>query len=118
MTKWMLSTAMTPVLADLEGRVLKAYLDLGGLVTTGAGFTNRSAVFKAYWLATRGHALRLGDTITMAEIMTLLPKVANEEYGAAVNAEIKPTKQHPFTPHDLAVLSGIPRRTERSTLQV
>ena len=96
MKTWTLSPAGAIALADFEGKVLRAYLDIGGLVTVGAGFTNRSAVFKAYWIKTRGHALRLGDTITLAEIMTLLPKVANEEYGAAVNAAIQPKKQNHY----------------------
>jgi GH24 family phage-related lysozyme (muramidase) len=96
MTKLMLSTAMTPVLAGFEGTVLNAYLDLAGVVTIGAGFTNRSAVFKAYWLKSRGHALRLGDKITMDEIWFLLPKLVDEEYGAAVNASIAPKKQHHY----------------------
>lgn len=79
-----------------EGFVSKAYRCPAGVVTIGYGFTMRSAVFAAYWISTRGHALRMGETMTREEGDRLLPKVFDEEYGAAVNAKIRTTVQHEY----------------------
>lgn len=82
--------------ASHEGNVTRAYRDPVNVVTIGTGYTNRSAVFKAYWIKTRGRPLRMGDTISRQEALDILPKVADEEYGAAVNRDIRPTKQHHY----------------------
>lgn len=82
--------------AQHEGTVTRAYRDPVGVVTIGTGFTNGSEVFVAYWRAKHGRALRMGDTIGRQESLTLLPKVANEEYGAAVNRDIAPKEQHHY----------------------
>lgn len=79
-----------------EGRVHKAYKDSVGVVTIGVGFTMRSRVFAAYWRSTKGHDLRLGDTITNAECDTLLKRLLDEEYTTAIVAKAKPTAQHQF----------------------
>jgi lysozyme len=83
-------------LLDKEGVVTRAYRDSGGVITIGGGFTMGSKIFASYWLETRGHALRMGDTITVAETRKLIKLMANEEYGAAVARKIKPTVQHVF----------------------
>lgn len=75
-----ISDAGTAFIGFLEGLVLKAYRDSGGVITIGRGFTMLSAVFAAYWRQTRGHALRLGDTITQAECDMLLAKMLDAEY--------------------------------------
>jgi GH24 family phage-related lysozyme (muramidase) len=82
--------------AQHEGTVTRAYRDPVGVITIGTGFTNRSEVFSAYWRGKHGRGLRMGDSIGRQESLQLLPKVANEEYGAAVNREIRPTKQHHY----------------------
>jgi GH24 family phage-related lysozyme (muramidase) len=79
-----------------EGFVSRAYRDPVGVLTIGAGYTNRSQVFKAYWIKTRGRPLKPGDTITRDEALRILPKVVDEEYGAAVVRQIRPTRQHHY----------------------
>ncbi len=83
-------------IAAHEGLVLRAYRDPVGIVTIGTGFTNRSRVFRAYWVGKHGRPLRMGDRIGRAECLKLLPKVADEEYGAAVNRAIRPKLQHHY----------------------
>lgn len=79
-----------------EGFVSRAYRDPVGVLTIGTGFTNRSRAFRAYWQKTRGHDLRPGDTIGRAENAKILKTVADGEYGAAVNRDIAPAKQHHY----------------------
>ncbi|MCW2307391.1 glycoside hydrolase family protein [Rhodobium gokarnense] len=79
-----------------EGFVANAYRDAVGVVTIGTGFTDASRIFRAYWQETRGHRLRMGDTITRAENARLLSEVADGEYGAAVTASIRPKEQHHY----------------------
>lgn len=81
---------------DHEGCPLNAYPDAGGVITIGPGFTMRSRVFAAYWMSSRGHALRMGDTISKLECLTLLKAMVNEEYGAAVASSIVTEEQHVF----------------------
>lgn len=76
--------------------VSRAYRCPAGVITIGHGFTMRSRVFAAYWRAKHGRALQMGDTITQGEADSLLPRVFDEEYGAAVNARIKPARQHHY----------------------
>lgn len=83
-------------LTDHEGFVGRAYRCPAGVVTIGYGFTMGSKVFAAYWKKTRGRALKMGDTMTRDEATKLLPAVFDEEYGAAVNAKIKPTRQNHY----------------------
>lgn len=78
------SEKLIPFLTAKEGRVLKAYRDSGGVWTIGIGFTMLDAVFAKYWMGTRGHALRSGDTITLAECSTLLSRILAENYSPAV----------------------------------
>lgn len=82
--------------AQHEGNVTRAYRDPVGIVTIGTGFTNRSAAFSAYWQQKHGRKMRMGDTLGREESLKLLPKVADEEYGAAVNRDIRPTEQHHY----------------------
>lgn len=89
-----LSPEGTTMVLDFEGCPMNAYQDIGGVWTIGPGFTMLSKVFADYWLESRGHKLRRGDTITRAEVNKLFPKVFNEEYGAAVVRDIAPTQQH------------------------
>jgi len=91
-----ISAPATEMVFDLEGVVLKAYPDVGGVWTIGVGFTMLSKVFAKYWMETRGHALRRGDTITRAECVKLFPQVFNEEYGAAVTRLIAPDTQNVY----------------------
>ena len=83
-------------IARHEGFVSRAYRDPVGVLTIGTGFTNRSKAFRSYWLRTRGHDLRPGDTITRDENAKILATVADAEYGAAVNRAIRPQKQHHY----------------------
>lgn len=91
-----LSKAGAAFIAAHEGIVLRAYRDPVGVVTIGTGFTDRSRAFRDYWLKTRGHRLRMGDTIRRDECLNILPAIADEEYGAAVNRAIAPSKQHHY----------------------
>jgi lysozyme len=77
-----------------EGFVSRTYKDPGGVMTIGHGFTNLSPTFKAYWIRTRGHALRMGDTISMAESLKVLRMIMDEEVAPAVNRDIQPKLQH------------------------
>lgn len=90
------SEADVQFIADHEGFVSKAYRCPAGVVTIGYGFTMGSKVFAAYWRQKHGRALRMGDTITRAEANTILRRVINEEYGAAVARQIAPKQQHHF----------------------
>lgn len=67
-----------------EGTVLRAYRDSVHVVTIGVGFTWGSKVFRSYWMKTRKHKLRMGDTITTKECNTLLRSMFDQEYGPAV----------------------------------
>lgn len=91
------SPALVPFTAAHEGFVSKAYRDAGGVLTIGYGFTMRSAIFKAFWLKNRGHALKIGDTITRAEADELLGRLLVEEYSPPVNRALPDTVlQHQF----------------------
>lgn len=91
-----LSREGTSFVLDHEGCPLKAYRCPAGVITIGPGFTMRSKVFAAWWRAKYGRGLRLGDTISRTDVDVLLPKVFNDEYGAAVNAKIGTTVQHEY----------------------
>lgn len=80
--------------ATHEGFVSKAYRCPAGVITIGYGFTWGSKVFRDWWMARHGRKLRMGDTITRADANTILRALMNEEYGAAVNRKVRPTKQH------------------------
>ena len=91
-----LSAPGTAFIAAHEGFVSKAYLDPIGVCTIGIGFTMGSKVFAEYWRNKHGRALKMGDTITRAEADMLLQRMVDAEYGAAVNREIAPKKQHHY----------------------
>lgn len=76
--------------------VTRAYRCPAGVITIGHGFTWGSRVFRDFWMASRGHQLRMGDTITQAEADMLLRRLIDEEYGAAVAQKARPRKQHQF----------------------
>jgi GH24 family phage-related lysozyme (muramidase) len=91
-----LSAPGTAFIAAHEGFVSKAYLCPSSVRTIGYGFTMGSKVFADYWRSKHGRALQMGDTITRAEADMLLQRMVDAEYGAAVNREIAPKKQHHF----------------------
>lgn len=91
-----LSTPGQLFLTDHEGFVGRAYRCPAGVITIGFGFTMGSKVFATYWRKSRGHALKMGDTITRDEALKLLPAVFDDEYGAAVNTKVKPTRQQHY----------------------
>lgn len=76
--------------------VTRAYRCPAGVITIGHGFTMGSKVFAAYWRASRGRALQMGDTMTQAEADMILERLINEEYGKAVATKVRPAKQHHF----------------------
>jgi GH24 family phage-related lysozyme (muramidase) len=69
-----------------EGFVSRFYRDSGGVGTIGHGFTWMSRTFRDYWMKTRGHKLRPGDTITKEESLQVLAAVMAEEYAPPVAA--------------------------------
>ena len=71
-----------------EGFVSKAYRDPVGIITIGTGFTNRSKTARNWFMVKRGHKIRMGDTITLAENDKLLTKALKEEYGKGVPAAL------------------------------
>lgn len=79
------SEKLVGFLDDKEGFVGKAYMDQGGVLTIGYGFTNLSTVFSSYWQSTRGHKLQKGDTLTKTEAGTILLKLLDAEYAPPVN---------------------------------
>lgn len=82
---------------DHEGFVSKAYRDSGGVITIGIGFTMLSKVFASYWMEKKGHALRMGDTITRDEANEVLRRLVAEEYAPPVVKRFgKNLKQHVF----------------------
>lgn len=91
-----LSAPGTAFIAAHEGFVSKAYRCPAGVITIGFGFTMGSKFFATYWHGRHGRALQLGDTITRAEADMLLQRMVDAEYGAAVNREIAPKKQHHY----------------------
>lgn len=91
-----LSAPGTAFIAAHEGFVSKAYLCPAGVLTIGYGFTMGSKVFADYWRGKHGRALKTGDTITRAEADMLLQRMVDAEYGAAVNREVAPKKQHHY----------------------
>ncbi len=92
------SPALAPFTARFEGTVHRAYRDAGGVVTIGNGFTNLSKTFSAWWKAHRGHALKLGDTISDAECDLLLARLLAQEYAPPVAKRFDGTgiKQNEF----------------------
>lgn len=91
------SSALIPFTTAFEGRVLKAYRDSGGVITIGIGFTWLSETFREWWLAHReGRALRMGDTMTVAECTEVLALLIAKEYAPPVVARFAGTarKQH------------------------
>lgn len=71
-------------IASHEGVVTKAYRDPVGILTIGVGFTMRSSAFSAWWRKSRGHDLRLGDTMTKAECNEVLAIIIDAEYAPPV----------------------------------
>lgn len=71
-------------IAAHEGVVTKAYRDPVGILTIGVGFTMRSLAFSAWWRKSRGHDLRLGDTMTKAECNQVLALIIDAEYAPPV----------------------------------
>lgn len=91
-----LSAPGTAFIAAHEGFVSKAYLCPASTLTIGYGFTMGSKIFADYWRGKHGRALKFGDTITRTEADMLLQRMVDAEYGAAVNREIAPRKQHHY----------------------
>lgn len=91
-----LSAPGTAFIAAHEGFVSKAYRCPAFTITIGYGFTMGSKVFAKYWRGKHGRALQMGDTITRDEADMLLQRMVDAEYGAAVNREIAPKKQHHY----------------------
>ena len=81
---------------SFEGFVSKAYLDPGGVLTIGHGFTNMSRIFSSYWKEKHGRKLQMGDVITKAESLKLLEKLLNEEYGPPVHRVMPDVAQNVF----------------------
>ena len=79
-----------------EGIVLNAYRDPVGIVTIGVGFTNRSRIFREYWMQKHGRKLKLGDVITPKECIRILRKLVDEEYGSYVNSKAPHLEQHEY----------------------
>jgi len=69
-----------------EGFVGRAYLDPVGVLTIGTGFTNRSDVFRKYWIAKHGRPLKAGDTITREQNRCILKAALKNEYEPPVVA--------------------------------
>ncbi len=78
------SPALALFTARHEGRVHRAYRDAGGIITIGIGFTGLSKIFAGWWRQHRGHALRLGDTISDAECDLLLALLLAQEFAPPV----------------------------------
>lgn len=91
-----LSSKGASFVASHEGFVSRTYLCPAGMRTIGYGFTMGSRVFSAYWQQKHGRGIQMGDTMSRAEADTLLPRVFDEEYGAAVNRQIAPRIQHHY----------------------
>lgn len=91
-----LSAPGTAFIAAHEGFVSKTYRCPAGVITIGYGFTMGSKVFASWWKAKHGRALRMGDTITRQDADKLLQRLVDEEYGAAVNRQIKPSRQNHY----------------------
>lgn len=80
-----------------EGFVARAYLDPAGVLTIGTGFTNRSDVFREYWVRKHGRPLKSGDVITREENRRILIAALANEYEPPVNAGMPPdARQHEF----------------------
>lgn len=77
-----------------EGRVLRAYRDPVHVVTIGFGFTWNSARFREWWMARRGHKLRMGDVMTTVEAVEVLLLLLREEYGPPVAAKFRGQTQN------------------------
>lgn len=93
---------------DHESCPERAYKDPGGVVTVGPGLTMLSAVFASYWNRTRGHALRIGDTLPKAEAIKVFRTVMDEEYASAVARNIGTDIQHVFDgAADVAYNAGV-----------
>jgi GH24 family phage-related lysozyme (muramidase) len=92
------SPALIPFVSRHEGKVHRAYRDSGGVLTIGVGFTALSGVFGQWWKQQRGHALRMGDTISDAECDLLLGMLLAEEYAPPVAKRFAGTgiRQHEF----------------------
>lgn len=78
-----------------EGFVARAYLDPVGVLTIGTGFTNRSDVFRNYWIMKHGRPLKSGDTITRAQNRDVLNKALAHEYEPPVAAGMPPDARQP-----------------------
>lgn len=81
---------------DHESCPERAYKDPGGVITIGPGLTMLSKVFASYWQRTRGHPLRIGDTLPKAEAIKVFRIVMDEEYAPAVTAHIGTDVQSVF----------------------
>ena len=100
MTVTTASAALIPFTAGFEGTVLHAYKDSGGVVTIGIGSTWLSKSVRTWWMAHKGHKLRMGDTVTKAEANELLALAIRDEYAPPVakrfaNAD-RPVTQQAF----------------------
>jgi GH24 family phage-related lysozyme (muramidase) len=90
------SEPFIPFLTSHEGYVSKAYRDSGGVWTIAVGATMFSKVFSEFWLRTRGHRLRIGDTITRAESDQILKAMLDEEYSPPVGKRFGEIPQNQF----------------------
>ncbi|WP_421984158.1 glycoside hydrolase family protein [Roseibium sp.] len=80
-----------------EGFVARAYLDPAGVLTIGTGFTNRSDVFREYWIRKHGRPLKSGDVITREENRRILTAALANEYEPPVKAGMPlDAQQHEF----------------------
>ncbi|WP_434050839.1 MAG: peptidoglycan-binding protein [Roseibium sp.] len=80
-----------------EGFVARAYFDPVNVLTIGTGFTNRSDVFRQYWIRKHGRPLKPGDTITREQNRKILKAALANEFEPPVAAGMPPDAlQHEF----------------------
>lgn len=80
-----------------EGFVSKFYKDPGGVGTIGFGFTWLSAAFRDYWMKTRGHKLRAGDTISDRFEACLGKHSSGRRSSRHFDTDPRPYIQRPFS---------------------
>lgn len=86
---------ITAYIGAKEGKVLKAYRDPVHIVTIGYGATWLSASFRRWYAANRGPGkLKMGDTLSEAEALTVLRLMLTEEYCPPVDAAFPRQSQH------------------------
>lgn len=84
-------------IAAHEGFVSRGYLDSGGVVTIGYGFTMGSRLFRSWWLTRYdGKKLRVGDPLSREDANRLLLKLLDEEYAPPVAEALPNLTQEQF----------------------